>query len=264
MTPLRFRALAAALLMAGGACAQTPVQQAAAASAPQEAAPAAQLAHLLEASDEAMLERNPMHGLFRGDLRRAGRHGDFLSDAHVEAERRAAANDLAALARIPGNRLSAVDRVAYDTFAWSSADALARNSAPASAISTRLPLDQMGWHLYFPMLSSGESVAPYRTVEDYENGLSRIDGFVAFLDQAVGRMKEGMRMGIVQPRFVVDRLIGQFQEFASQEADKSPYLEPIRKMPTEIAAADRERLGKAYQAALDALDLGQPELVYLS
>ena len=48
-----------------------------------------------------------------------------------------------------------------------------------------LKLDQMnGWHLFFPDLSSGEGVAPYRSVADYDNGLARIEGFIAWLGLA--------------------------------------------------------------------------------
>src|SRR5215218_8400104 len=47
---------------------------------------AAQLRQLLEASDEARLDRNPLYGLYRGDTRRAALHGDYISAAYVEAE----------------------------------------------------------------------------------------------------------------------------------------------------------------------------------
>ena len=213
---------------------------------------AARLRQLLDASDEAFLDRNPIGALYRGDTRRAAQHGDYISEAYVEGERRAAEAELAQLAEIRRDRLSPADRVAYDAFRWSREEQRERNSPPASTIWPLLKLDQLnGWHVYFPELSSGEGVAPYKTVADYENGLARIDGFIGWLDRAVVRMREGQRTGVVLPRVVVERLIVQFDTFIEQDRASSPYFGPIRTMPAAFAEADRERLTRAYAAALD-------------
>lgn len=214
-------------------------------------APAARLRALLDASDEGTLDRNPIYGIYRGDLRRAAQHGDYLSDAYIAAERRAAQEQMQQLAAIPRERLSKDDRVAYDSFRWSLDDALERHSAPVTAFWPRLKLEQLGWHGHFAVLSSGEGAAPYRSVVDYENGLARIDGFIAFLDLTIARMREGMKLGITQPRVIVDRLIVQFDDFAAQGIDASPYYGPIRKLPADFAPADRERFAQVYKAAIE-------------
>jgi len=67
-------------------------------------------------SDEASLQRNPVQALFRGDLRYADRLGDLFSDAHYQAEKAAAEQDLAALHTVPRDQLSATDQIAYDVF----------------------------------------------------------------------------------------------------------------------------------------------------
>ena len=199
-----------------------------------------------------MLDRNPAYALYRGDTRRAAHFGDFVSAAYVNEERRAAETDLAQLALIPRAGLSQADRAAYDTFRWSRQESQERHSPPAASIWPLIELDQLnGWHLFFPVLSSGEGVAPYRTVPDYDNGLARIDGFITWLDTAVARMREGQRAGVVLPRVIVERVIVQFDQFAAQGKDESPYLGPIRKLPQEMAVADRERLTRAYTAALE-------------
>ena len=127
------------------------------------------LRELLEASDEAELDRNPIGGIFRGDLRRAARFSDYASEAYVAAEKIAAANELQELAAIPRERLTPPERIAYDTFRWSRADSLEKNSPPASLIWPRLSLDHHnGWHVFFPEFSSGDGIAPYHTVKDYK------------------------------------------------------------------------------------------------
>src|SRR6478609_5195013 len=62
--------------------------------------PTTQLAALMADSDAAYLERNPISALYRGDLRFAAQHGDYLSDAYIDAERAAAQRDLSRLATI--------------------------------------------------------------------------------------------------------------------------------------------------------------------
>ena len=115
-----------------------------------------------------------------------------------------------------------------------------------------LKIDQLnGWHLHFAELSSGGGVAPYKTIADYDNGLARIDGFIAWLERATGRMREGQRSGVVLPRVIVERVISQFDTYAGLGIDESPYYGPIRKMPQEIPAPDRARLAKAYAAAVE-------------
>lgn len=228
-------------------------QQAANDQAPQGAEAAArEFRAVLEASDAAMLARRPLDALFRGDLTRAGQFGDYLSDGWIEAERRAAAADLARLRTIDRDLLGAVDRLAYDAFVWNRQDALLAHGPEFAAIWSRLPIDHYGGvQLMFAALSSGEGAAPYRTVADYDNGLSRIAGFVAYLDQSIDRMRQGMKLGIVLPRVIAERTLAQFGTYAAQTLAQSQYYEPIRKLPVDFSQADRERLVRAYTAAIE-------------
>jgi len=54
---------------------------------------------------------------------------------------------------------------------------------------------------------SGQGVQPFRTVQDYDNFLSRMDGFVAWVDHSIANMQLGVTKGIVQPKIVVERTI---------------------------------------------------------
>lgn len=212
---------------------------------------AQQLSRLLADSDEAYLQRNPISALFRGDLRFAAQFGDYLSDAYVAAERAAAQADLRRLAAIKRAQLDVGWRAAYDTFEWQQKDNLRRFDPALAATWLPLTLEHFdGWHLFFPNLSSGDGVAAYQTVPDYDNGLSRIDGFITYLDRAVARAREGLAHGVTQPRIVIERTIAQFDGFAAQAVDESPYFGPIRKLPADMPAAEQERLRAAYRAAI--------------
>lgn len=207
---------------------------------------------LLEASDEAGLDRKPLFALYRGDLRRAGQFGDFLSDRYIEAERQAANDELAQIAAIDRDKLGAVDKIAYDTFVWNRRDAAEAHQSEFARLWSHLPIDHYNSiPLLFAAISSGESVAPYKTVADYDNGLTRIDGFVDFLALATTRMREGMALGIVQPRFVVERMIPQFEAYADQALAQSQYYQPIRQLPKEFSETDRQRLTRSYTRVIE-------------
>lgn len=231
-----------ALLALLGACAATT---------PPAPDADARLRRLMDDSDEALLDRNPLWALYRGDTRRADRFGDYLSPGYIDAERRAAEGELAALAQIPRDRLSGTDQIAYDTFRWAVTDRRERMSPPAATVWPMLALNPMtGWQMDFATLSSGSGVAPYRRGADYDAGLTRIDGFIAWLARAQQRMREGLGSGVVLPRVAVQRLIEQFDRFAAQGMADSPYLGPIRAFPDAVPVAERERLTRAYTDAL--------------
>ena len=93
------------------------------------------LRELLEASDEAELDRNPIYGIFRGDLRRAAVYGDYISEAYVAAEMRRSRKRVAGVgdefrATVYRDKLSASPIDAFP-LVWR-ANALERNSPPAS------------------------------------------------------------------------------------------------------------------------------------
>lgn len=186
-----------------------PALAQAAAPAATAATPATRLRALFNASDEASLNRNPIGRLFRGDLSHAGEYGDGLSDAYLAAEKQAAVDDLAALAAINRAALDANDKVSYDVFKWQRSTDLKGFDPAIIAATIVRPIDHFfGFHTSFPDLSSGDGAAPYKTIKDYDDGLSRVDGFVTAIDAAIARFRQGMKSGVVQPKLVVNNVIG--------------------------------------------------------
>jgi uncharacterized protein (DUF885 family) len=210
------------------------------------------LAALFAASDEALLKRNPTEALSRGDMRYADRYGDFLSDAYYAAERAAAQAELAQLARIDRNALSTQERTSYDVFKWQRESDLRGLSGPLLNISQLLPLNHFyGFHTGFSQLSSGEGVAPYKTLADYANGLKRVDDFVRLTDQAILRLRSGMQRGVVQPRLVMENVLGQLDAMLEGSVESSAFYQPLNKFPTNIPVAEQARLKTAYAQAIE-------------
>ena len=238
------RALFLAALFAMAAVAGQP------APAPVGAASAqAQLRQLLSDSDEANLRRNPMQALFRGDPRYADRFGDYISDEYFTAERQAAADDLAALARIDRGALSAPDRVSYDVFRYQRGMDLRGYEPAILGAQLDRPMDHFsGMQVVVPDLASGEGAAPFRTAEDYDNNLKRLAGYVVYIDRAIGRMRHGLQSGITNPRLVMANVVGQLDALIAEGVEGSTFYKPVRKFPEGLSAADRTRLTAAYAA----------------
>ena len=202
---------------------------------------------MFEASDEASLKLNPISALSRGDLRYADRLGDYLDDAYYDAERRAAERELAALARIDRASLTASELISYDVFKWQRELDLRGLQPDLLALTAVRPLDHFGgFHTRFAQISAGDSVAPFKTVADYDNGLSRIDDFVKVMDRSIVRMRQGMASGVVQPRLVMDNVVEQLDAMLAQGVDGSSFMKPLAAFPAGIPAAEQARLKAAY------------------
>jgi uncharacterized protein (DUF885 family) len=213
--------------------------------------PSQELAALFRDSDEASLRRNPLQATARGDLRYADRLGDFFSDSYYDSEREAARADLAALAAIDRNALGADERVAYDVFKWQRGMDLKGLEGEVFAASVVRPIDHFnGFHTAFAELSSGQGIAPYKTVKDYENGLARAKDFVRLVDSAIGRMEQGLAAGVLQPRLVMTNVVEQLDAMLAEGVEGSSFYRPVASFPAEVPEADRARLSAAYARSI--------------
>ena len=134
---------------------------------------------VLDEADREDLALNPQAAVLRGDLARAGEFGDLISDEHHRAAEAQLRAQLARFAAIDRTQLSGTEQVAADMWHDQARFALRLYDEGHVRVARQLPIDHLfGQHLAFAQFSSGSAGAPYRTVADYEAGLSRIDGFV--------------------------------------------------------------------------------------
>lgn len=225
-------------------------------SAPAKATATAQsedqkLFALFAASDEANLKRNPLNALFRSDLRYADQLGDYISDAYFNAERAADEHDLAALHRIDRAQLSAQNKIAYDVFEWQMKDALSGLRPEILALTAVRPINHFsGFHTFYPTFASGKGAAPFKTVVDYENNLKRHRQYIALLDAAIGRFRQGLASGVVDTKLTISNVIAQLDTLVAQKVEESPFYQPVLMFPADFSAADKARLTEAYRAII--------------
>jgi uncharacterized protein (DUF885 family) len=205
----------------------------------------------LDAVDQQDLALDPQAAVLRGDLTRAHEFGDYLSDDYWRAAEATLRGQLRVFAAIERAHLArGAERVAYDMYCYQAAHALRRYDEGFVAFAKQIPIDHLfGQHIGFAQFSSGNT-APFRTLKDYEDGLKRFDGFVVYLDHAIGRMREGIASGRVLTRKGAERVVAQLGEALAQAPEASAFYGPIRALPAEWAEADRRRLTAAYRTAI--------------
>lgn len=222
-----------------------------AAHSAQKPAAAEQLKKLFADSDEANLRRNPISALFRGDLRYADRLGDYMTKAYFDAERKAGLDDLKRLNAINRAALNPTDQIAYDVFRWQTEINLRGLQPDLLALTAVRPIDHFyGFHTFYPDVASGQGAAPFKTLADYENNLKRHREFVVLIDRAIGRFREGMKSGVVQPKLVVNNVIDQLNLQLAQGVEGSTYYGPVKAFPEGISPADQARLRTAYATTI--------------
>ncbi|MFN3819978.1 DUF885 domain-containing protein [Blastomonas sp.] len=230
------------------------------ATAPALAQPAAQaapqtedarLVALFAADDEAQMQRNPIGGLFRGDLRYADRLGDYVSDAYYDGERKAAEANLAALAGIDRAKLTETNKIAYDIFTRNQQDTIKGLSAEYLPLTAVRPLNHFfGFHTFYPNFASGTGTAPFKTVVDYENNLKRHKEFVVLLDRSIGRFKEGQASGVFETKLTIRNVIEQLDTQLKQAPEESPYYGPVTMFPADFSDADKARFTTEYRRVI--------------
>jgi uncharacterized protein (DUF885 family) len=110
-----------------------------------------------------------------------------------------------------------------------------------------MPLFQIqSLHLYVAQLAAGGSVQPFKTVEDYDNWLKRVDNYLAFLDTCIEKMKEGMSKDIVAPKVLTEKMIPQLDEFISNTVEEHLFYKPILSMSDDINQDKRNRIAADY------------------
>ena len=239
-------AASAALLFAAPAYAQT---------APEPAAVQAEktehdkLFALFADADARELALNPLNRLFRGEEENAGRLGDFLTESAFLAARTDTQLNLALLAQIDRSKLSPTDSLAYDVFKYSEEQALKGASDAVRALTEVRPLNHFfGLHTFYPTFAGGTGVAPFKTLANYEDNLTRHDDYIDFIERAIGKFREGTKSGVLETRLTTEIMVTQLDTQLAKPIAESPFMAPTKTYPEAISAADQARLTAAYEA----------------
>ncbi|MGB7905378.1 MAG: DUF885 domain-containing protein, partial [Steroidobacteraceae bacterium] len=203
---------------------------------------------LFENYFEDNLRANPLLATYIGDHRYDDQLPNSIGPQYLAASRALNQKYLAAIRALDPGSLSPADRISYDIFRYEREREARGERFPFHL----LPINQAGSLLtVMPALGSGTNAQPFETVADYEHWLQRLGGLAVWMDQAVVNMREGVTRGVVQPRAVMAKVLGQLDAMVVSQAQDSQYYAPIGRFPATFPVADRERLTAAYARTLD-------------
>jgi len=183
-----------------------------------------------------------------GDYRFNDQYANSIGPEHRKASHQLDETFLARLLDIDRGQLSRQDRLSYDMFRLNREQSLEGERFPGYLQPINQRLQTLN---SFVQLGSGTSIHPFKTTKDYDDWLSRIDGFVVYVDQAITNMQEGVRQGIVQPRVLMVKSLPQIESQIVDSAQDSGFWAPIENMPNEFSNEERERLTVAFKDAIE-------------
>jgi len=184
------------------------------------------------------------------------RYRDRLADQSAEAvERRKTQRErfLERALAIDAGALAPEDEVSLRVLRYQleQAVALGRLCAPLSCNQGEFwsPVTQFGGvHLELPRLVDATT---FGSLRDYEAYIARLQAVPALVDQLIARMELGMKLGWMPARIAVARVPSQLDAQVVADPTQSPEYAPFKKFPSEISAAERERLAAAGRRAIE-------------
>lgn len=207
------------------------------------------LNELVERWYDESLELNPIMATYNGVHDYDDQFPNFLSQEYRDATIAMDEQYLEAIETIDPSQLEGQDLLSWEIFRRDRLEALAGARFP----DYYLPVNQMfSVPIFFVQLGSPSSVTPFETAEDYDEFLSRIDGFAVFMDQCVTNMREGAQKGITLPQIIVDKTLPILAGQVVDDPTSSLFYAVVNEFPESIDAADQERLRAAYLEAIDA------------
>lgn len=202
---------------------------------------------LLDDYYEEGLKLNPISATFAGDNRYNDQLPNPLSDEHVAATKAYYTNFQERLNALDDSNFSDSQKMTKAILEWE----CDMNLKGFDFRQDLRPIDQM-WspHLMIGQLASGASAQPFETVEDYNNWLSRLDGYTEWLHSAKEKMKEGMKLGHVLPKPLIVKVLPQLQSGAIEDLDQHLFYSPIKSLPESFSEEDKNTLTEAYTKKL--------------
>ena len=217
--------------------------------APEASAASAgeRLSQLVEGHFEETLVLNPVRATMIGDNRYNDRFTNSLSDEQRARRLALFQRSLEAARKLDTAALSPEQRLTHTLFVEELEEEIAEERFPRHL----LPLNQFySTPNFFVQLGSGKGVHPFKTVKDYEDFLSRVEGFLEWNESAIARLREGVGKGIVLPRVLVERTLPQLAAHVVAKPEDSLFFQPVAHFPEGIAEADRARLTEAWRATI--------------
>jgi uncharacterized protein (DUF885 family) len=127
---------------------------------------------------------------------------------------------------------------------------LRESIAGAAFKSWEMPVNQMaGPHL---SLTELVTLTPFHSARDYDNYLSRLRQVPRLFEQTIDNMRQGMRDGLIPPRYLLEKVALEAAEIAAKTGNASPFAKPLDNFPRGIPATEQARIRSAVLLAISS------------
>ncbi len=183
-----------------------------------------------------------------------GSFGDTVGQRAASALAALSREGLAELARFPAAGLTPTQRTTAAIIRWS----LERNIADERYARHRFVFEQFGG-LHLGLVQFLTSDHPMRNRRDAENYLARLAQVGARLDEGIAEARDAEAAGIIPPRFILDRVLGQIDGFAAGAPAANilvtDFAERLGRLGDTVSAADRAAFTAAAEQSVRDLVL---------
>ena len=189
---------------------------------------------------ESELRFSPENATSYGDYR----YNDQLDDYSLAAISRQHESDTQFLQRIsaiPPDGFADQDQISHDLLIR----VLQQRMADFDLKEYEMPINTQGG--IHTKLADLPLAVPLDSVRHYEDYISRLHQIPRALSQSTEVFRAGMRDKLMPVRFIVEKVPGQCEGIVKDD----PFLEPTRKYPPGISAADQKRLTNEITSAIN-------------
>lgn len=197
---------------------------------------------VFEAYHEEGLKLNPISATFQGDTRYNDTLPNFLSETFEKQLRIYYTDYKSKLADYDDANLSESEIMSKAIMQWQ-----CDINLEGLGFADYTPLDQM-WsiNLMIGQLASGAGAQPFKTVEDYNNWLSRLDDYSEWLSSAKTKMEEGIKANQVLPKSLIKKVIPQLASVVNPKLEDNLFYSPIKKFPENFTEEQKSSLTESY------------------
>tara|TARA_B100000929_G_C15499957_1_gene417128 strand:+ start:507 stop:2303 length:1797 start_codon:yes stop_codon:yes gene_type:complete len=194
------------------------------------------------------LKLNPISATTSGDMRYNDQFPNMLSPEYEDSLRNYYTRYRKQAQAINDENLNDTEKMSKNILLWECDINLATMEFDKSKY---MPIDQM-WsvNLFMGQLASGAGAQPFKTVEDYENWLKRVDGFLSWMDSAEANMREGMQKGYVLPASLIQKVIPQMKSMTGDKVEEHLFYRPVNNFPDSFSEEEKQRITEEYKTMI--------------
>jgi uncharacterized protein (DUF885 family) len=100
-------------------------------------------------------------------------------------------------------------------------------------------------------LGSGLGDQPFKSVQDYDNWLQRVNSFTVWTDTTIANLRKGIKAGMILPGALVVKMIPQYENLAKSDTSKNVFYGPVKHFPGHFSKEDKICLINEFNHAIN-------------